>query len=48
MRIGVVVSNKLASLYELQTVYGSEDLFDFIEIITVNNYNQEISMKGKK
>lgn len=28
---------RLASLYELQTVYSLEDLYDFLEMIEVQN-----------
>jgi len=37
--IGMCVSGKLATLNELQTVYGVRDLFDMIEIISVDAYN---------
>jgi hypothetical protein len=46
--IGVVVSKKLATLYELQTVYSYEDLQDLYEIILVNNYNENKAMEGVK
>jgi hypothetical protein len=46
--IGVVVSKKLATLYELQTVYSYEDLQDLYEIILVNNYNETKAMEGVK
>ena len=39
-RIGVIVSRKLATLHELQTVYGSEDVYDMLEIIAVDNFNE--------
>jgi hypothetical protein len=41
----VVVSSKLATLYELQTVYSYEDLLDFYEIILTNNYNERKLME---
>ena len=34
------MSRGLATLYELQTVYGAPDAYDFIEIIRVDNYNE--------
>ena len=40
--IGSVVVNQLATLYELQTVYGSEDLFDLHEVILVKLHNENI------
>lgn len=38
--IAVVVSAQLATLHELQSVYGTRDLYDLIEIIAVERYNQ--------
>lgn len=35
-----MVSSHLATLVELETVYGTEDLFDFLEIIMVDNFNR--------
>lgn len=36
----MIVSRKLATLHELQTVYGIIDAHDFFEIIRVDNYNE--------
>ncbi len=30
----------MATLHELQTVYGEQDLHDLLEIIAVENFNQ--------
>lgn len=38
--VGTVVSHKLATLYELQTIYSYEDALDMYEVIVVNNYNE--------
>lgn len=38
--VGVVVSSKLATLRELQSVYDLEDLYNFLEIIAVDLYNR--------
>jgi len=35
-----VVSSRLASLAELDTVLGYEDLYDLLEIVMVDAYNQ--------
>lgn len=35
--IGLVVSRKLATLHELQTVYGLEDCYDMLEVILVED-----------
>lgn len=34
-----MVSKKLATLHELQSVYGAPDLYDLYEVIVVDNYN---------
>ena len=36
---GVIVGQKLATLYELQTVYNLEDALNLLEVVTVQNYN---------
>ena len=41
--LAVVISGKLATLHELDTVYGAQDLYDLIEIIAVDNYNQGVA-----
>lgn len=46
--IGAVVSNKLATLYELQTVYGVEDLFDLYEVILVKLHNENVVYSRRK
>ncbi|CAM2143817.1 Transcription elongation factor GreA [Pararobbsia alpina] len=40
--IAAVVSSGLAKKYELQTIYGSEDLHDFLEIILVDRHNEQV------
>jgi len=40
--IGTVISRRLATLHELETVYGSQDLYDLMDIITVDDYNQGV------
>lgn len=32
-------------MHELDTVYGTEDLFDMIEILAIDSYNQQILSK---
>ncbi|NBW08593.1 MAG: hypothetical protein EBR82_11270 [Caulobacteraceae bacterium] len=41
--IAVVVSSKLATLYELQTIYGLQDAYDLLEIIRVDGHNARVS-----
>jgi len=36
------VSSQLATLYELDTVYGIEDLYDMLEILIVDATNRRI------
>ena len=40
--IGVVISKRLATLFELQTIYSLDDLYDMYEVILVNNYNESL------
>jgi hypothetical protein len=37
--VGAIVSAKLATLHELQTVYGLEDAYDLLEIASIDAYN---------
>ncbi|MBZ6385151.1 MAG: transglycosylase [Pantoea piersonii] len=46
--IATVVSAKLATLYELDSVYGVEDLWRLLEIITVDNYNRMVVNKSQE
>jgi len=39
------VSSKLATLHELQTVYGIKDLYDLLEVLAVDNYNRMIAAR---
>jgi 4-diphosphocytidyl-2C-methyl-D-erythritol kinase len=45
--IGTVVSRRLATLHELDTVYGTADLHDMIEIIAVDAHNQRLANQTK-
>ena len=38
--IGAVVSMRLATLHETQTVYGLKDVYDLLEIGAVDAYNR--------
>ena len=46
--IGAVISNKLATLNELQSVYGSEDLFDLYEVVLVKLHNENVIYSRRK
>jgi hypothetical protein len=41
------VSSKLASLVDLDTVLGTEDLYDLLEILAVDTYNQNLANREK-
>ena len=45
--IGVVVSSRLATLVELSTVLGGEDLYDLLEILAVDSYNERLMSEAK-
>lgn len=49
LMISAVVASplRLATLHELQTVYGPRDLFDFLEIMTVHRYNEGLIAKAR-
>ena len=46
--IGAVVSCKLATLHELDTVLGTEDLYDLVEIIATDAYNQRVMLNAPR
>ncbi len=43
--IGAVISSRMASLAELQTVYGVTDLYRMLEVLTVDAHNRRILSK---
>ena len=46
--IGSVVNSRLATLHELETVYGLEDLYNLYEIILIKTANEQASWKKAK
>lgn len=44
----LVIAKRYATLKDLQTFYGYEDLLDFFEIISVNAINEERMYKEIK
>lgn len=40
---GVVITQKLATLQELQTIYSIEDLYILYDIVATNSINQHIA-----
>lgn len=45
--IGTLVSSKLATLAELQTVYGVEDAYDLLEVLSVDVHNERTARTPK-
>lgn len=41
------MSHRLATLWELQTVYSYEDALDLYEVIAVNNYNENLLINAE-
>ena len=39
--IAVLVSRRMATLHELQTVYGVEDAYNMMEIVMIDDYNNQ-------
>lgn len=40
--IGNIISRRLATLHQLETVYGTEDMYKLMDIIAVDDYNQGV------
>lgn len=38
--LGMIISKRLATLKELNTFYGIEDVLNMMEIITIDAYNE--------
>jgi hypothetical protein len=43
--IGTVVSARLATMAELNTTLGSEDVLDMLEILGVDEHNKRVASK---
>lgn len=35
----------MATLHELQTIYGAEDMYNMLEVLVVDNYNERVLSK---
>jgi hypothetical protein len=46
--MGIIISKRLATLHELDTVCSLEDALNLLEIITVENYNQWWAQQSRK
>lgn len=40
--IGTLLSKRIATLHELDTVYGVRDVYDMLEVITIDDYNRNL------
>ena len=43
----MVISGGLATLFELQTIYGVQDLYDLLEIVAIDANNAQAVAKHK-
>jgi len=41
--IGTLLSKKMATLHELDTVYGTKDAYDMLEVIIIDSYNKALA-----
>lgn len=41
--IGTLISKRMVTLHELDTVYGVRDVYDMLEVITVDDYNNALA-----
>ncbi len=41
--LAMVISHRMATMHELDTVYGVEDLYDMLEILVVDSYNKSLA-----
>ena len=41
--VGTLLSKRMATLHELDTVYGVRDVYDMLEVITVDDYNNALA-----
>jgi hypothetical protein len=46
--IGAVISSGKATMAELETVLGIEDVYDLLEIITIDAYNKRVAEKSEE
>lgn len=43
--IGTVISSRMATIVELTTVMGAEDVYDILEVLTIDGYNRRLAQK---
>jgi len=45
--IAVLISRRMATLHELDTVYGVKDAYDMLEIIAIDDNNSQLNRPEK-
>ena len=40
--IATLLSKRMATLHELDTVYGVRDVYDMLEVVTIDDYNKAL------
>ena len=43
--IATLLSKRIATLHELDTVYGVRDVYDMLEVITIDDYNNALAKR---
>ena len=43
--VATLLSKRMATLHELDTVYGVRDVYDMLEVITVDDYNNALAKR---
>ena len=41
--VATLLSKRMATLHELDTVYGVRDVYDMLEVITIDDYNNALA-----
>jgi len=41
--VGTLISKRICTLHELDTVYGLEDAYNMLEVVLVDSYNDALA-----
>ena len=41
--IGILISARVATLHELATVYGIRDMYNMLEVVSIDAYNAKLA-----
>lgn len=41
--VATLLSKRMATLHELDTVYGVRDVYDMLEVVTIDDYNNALA-----